>query len=98
MGQPCVDAQVLLGKGALRSLLQLPDGWITGEVRVRNDEILEIDVVFPDGPSDLPPVHLVPLYRKVWHADGQAITLDRITVIAQVPSRPVKRARRRLGL
>jgi hypothetical protein len=90
----CPDAHVVVSPGVLRGLLQLPGGWVTGEIRVRPDNIVEVDVVFPDGPTELPPVAVMPHYRRVWHADGKAIALDHVSVVAATPDRPRKRLSR----
>jgi len=85
------DAKVVLTPGQLFGLLQLPDGWLTGQARMTDSGFIEVDVVFPDGPSEHEPIMLVPHYRRVHHADGKAILLDHVSVQASTPDRPRRR-------
>ena len=91
---PCVDAQLVLAPRAVAALLQLPPSWRVPAMRVR-DGMLEVDVVFPEGPSEEPPILLVPYYRRLYTESGPAQLLDRVEVIAATPDRPVRERRHR---
>ena len=87
---PCVDAKVLVTPAAMTALLQLPASWVATGMHQRDDGIFEVGVVFPDGPSDLPPIELIPTYKRVSSSEGPVIALDQITVRSAVPQRPVR--------
>lgn len=91
---PCVDARLLFAPKAFTGLLQLPERWQTPALRVRPDGLLEIDVVFPDGPTEFAPLQLVPHYHRMYDSVGVGVRLDRIDIIVATPDRPRSRASR----
>lgn len=87
---PCIDAQLILSTDTVTKLLQLPDGWRVSSMRIHDGRVLEVDAVFPDGPTNEQPIRLVPMYKRVYSAsaDCGALALSSLDVVAAVPERP----------